>query len=384
MPLFSDPACRVEDPFLRRAFELAERGRGSVSPNPMVGCVVVRDGEVVGEGYHEHAGGPHAEVVALAQAGTRAPGAHVCVTLEPCNHIGRTPPCAPALIDAGVSEVTIGMRDPNHAVSGGGAERLAQSGVSVNWAKDPGPFEAQNEAWLLRLRAGRPWVRVKVALTLDGRPTLVEGRRSQLTGQGGRTTTMRLRSAATAVAVGATTLAIDDPSLTVRDDGDVPFARQPQRLVLCRTTVPKPTATVFSDGCGVASVVVGDTSAAESRARLVDAGVRVLTYPDGEHARGMLTAVAGAGIDDVLVEAGPGLFSTLWRDRLIDELVIITAGGTAGSAAPPLYLGSPESDDTDLNAWLLATEAGVAGDDAVTVWRPRLPDGPSGFEKGSA
>lgn len=384
MPLFSDPASRVEDPFLRRAFLLAERGRGTASPNPLVGCVVVREGEVVGEGFHERAGGPHAEVVALAQADQRARGAHAYVTLEPCNHTGRTPPCAPAVVAAGISGVTIGMRDPNPAVNGGGACRLLESGVAVRWATDPAPFEEQNEAWLHRLRSGLPWVRVKVALSLDGHATLRSGRRSRITGEGGRALTMRLRSAATAVAIGARTLAIDDPSLTERDEGDVTTRRQPHRIVLSQSTVPEPSASMFRDGHGACTLVVSDTAVAPARERLQASGVRVLTYSPKDGARGMLKRVADAGIDDVLVEAGPGLFTALWDNELIDELVLVTAGGAGGAVAPPLYHGAPEMSGNCLRIRMHATEAGVVGEDAVTVWRPRASDGAPESEKGSA
>jgi len=383
MPLFSDPALGVADPFLRRAFELAELGRGTVSPNPLVGCVVVRDGAIVGEGFHERAGGPHAEVVALRQAASAARGAHVYVTMEPCNHVGRTAPCAPALVAAGISTVTIGMPDPNTAVSGGGAALLAEAGVTVRWARFPEVFEAQNERWVARMRTGRPWILVKVALTLDGRPALFASRRARLTGSGGRGIAMRLRSGATAVAVGAATLAVDDPSLTVRDDADEVIGRQPQRFVLARTTVPSPQARMFADGHGGCSVVVADASVEAARERLGAAGVRVLTYPYAGGARGMLEAVAEAGVDDLLIEPGPVLFTALWRDALIDELVVVTAGGTAGNAAPPLYVGVASAAGSDLDARMRAVEAGVEGDDAATVWRPRVAES-AAVEKGSA
>lgn len=370
MPLFSDPAAGVVDPYLRRAFELAERCRGRVSPNPLVGCVIVRDGAVVGEGYHEGPGTPHAEAAALAQAGDRARGAHVYVTLEPCNHTGRTPPCAPALVRAGVAAVTIGMRDPNPEVAGGGAEVLASGGVRVEWADASAPFERQNEAWLTRLATGRPFVRVKVAVTLDGRPALRASRRARISGSGGRSVTMRLRAEATAVAVGAATLAVDDPSLTVRDDADVPVARQPRRVVLARTTVPDRRATLFHDAYGAPLVICADTASRPAVDELERAGVPVVTYRYSEGVAGTLSAIARAGIDDVLIEAGPTLLTSLWRADVIDELVVVTAGGMAGTAAPPLYLGAPDAAGDVLTPPTHAVEAGVVDRDAVTVWRP--------------
>lgn len=371
MTLFSDPAVGITDTMLHRAFELAERGRGTTSPNPLVGCVVVRDGRIVGEGFHERSGGPHAEVAALDAAGSAARGADVYVTLEPCNHFGKTPPCVERLLSEGVASVTIGMRDPNTAVSGGGAARLAAAGVDVRWAGDATPFERQNEAWLTRLRLGRPFVRVKVALTLDGRPALAASKRSRITGSGGRSVTMRLRSAATAIAVGASTVIIDDPKLTVRTDSETPDVRSPKRYVLSRTTVPTPGQCVFHDGQGC-TLVTSSAAVPGELEQLAALGVDVLIYEYSEGLAGALSAIARDGVDDLLVEAGPSLFSALWRDRLIDELVIVNAGGMGGNAAPPLYLGRPDAvaSGGDLEVRLVPVETGIVENDAVTVWRP--------------
>jgi len=370
MTLFSDPAVGIADPYLRRAFELAERGRGTTSPNPVVGCVVVRDGEIVGEGFHAYAGGPHAEVVALDAAAGRARGAHVYVTLEPCNHFGRTPPCVDRLRAEGVAAVTIGMRDPDPDVTGGGAEALAAAGIVVHWAEMPHPFEVQNEGWLTRVRLGRPFVRVKVALTLDGRPALAARRRSRITGAGGRRITMRLRAQATAVAVGASTVDIDDPGLTVRDADEVTAERSPRRIVLARTAVPDPRAAMLRVRDG-ATLVIADTASATDRAAWESAGGRVVVYPYAEGLAGALRVVAEDGVNDLLIESGPTLFSALWRGRLIDELVLVTAGGMSGNAAPPLFLGQADSNGADLAPVLYAVEAGLADGDAVTVWRRR-------------
>ncbi|MRS11462.1 MAG: bifunctional diaminohydroxyphosphoribosylaminopyrimidine deaminase/5-amino-6-(5-phosphoribosylamino)uracil reductase RibD [Actinobacteria bacterium] len=371
MTLFSDPAVGIADPYLRRAFALAERGRGTTSPNPLVGCVVVRDGEIVGEGFHERAGGPHAEVVALDEAGERARGGDLYVTLEPCNHFGRTPPCVDRLLADGVSSVTIGMRDPDTNVSGGGAEALEAAGVQVRFAEDPRPFEVQNEGWLTRIRLGRPFVRVKVALTLDGRPALAARRRSRITGAGGRRITMLLRSRTTAVCVGVSTVQIDDPELTVRDADEQPQGRSPQRIVLARTCVPDTRMKVVCDSGG-STLVISDAVPESALADVERAGVRVLRYAYAEGLAGALRAVATDGVNDVLVESGPSLFSALWRGRLIDELVLVTAGGMSGNAAPPLFLGQADAEGADLAPVFYAVETGLADGDAVTVWRPRV------------
>lgn len=369
MTLFSDPAVGIAEPMLRRAYALAERGRGTTSPNPMVGCVVVRDGEIVGQGFHERAGGPHAEVVALDAAGAAVRGSHVYVTLEPCNHFGTTPPCVDRLRAEGVAAVTIGMRDPS-AEAGGGAETLERAGIAVTWAESPAPFEALNEGWLTRSRLGRPFVRVKVALTLDGRPALAARRRSRITGAGGRAITMRLRSEATAVAVGAATLGVDDPRLNVRDDSDAIASRSPRRYVLSRTSVPSSGACVFIDGQGCTFVTSSAVRAADLEA-LEDAGGRVLRYEYAEGLHGALAAVGADGVNDVLIEAGPALLSALWRERLIDELVVVTAGGMSGNGAPALFLGQPDAEGEDLAPVFYPVEAGIVENDAVTVWRPR-------------
>lgn len=369
MALFSDDVVGIAEPMFARAYALAERGRGTTSPNPLVGCVVVRDGRIVGEGYHERAGGPHAEVVALDAAGELARGAHVYVTLEPCNHFGKTPPCTQRLIAEGVASVTYGMRDPNPDVSGGGAETLVRAGIAAHAAPDPAPFEEQNEAWLTRVRTGLPFVTVKVALTLDGRPALVPDKRSRITGTGGSSLTMRLRRRATAVAVGAATVAVDDPLLTVRDaDGRVE-AHTPMRFVLSRTSVPDPFARVFTDGRDSA-LVVSDSADSGRLADLESAGVRVHRYPYAEGLRGALSAIAAAGVNDLLVEAGPALFSALWEARLVNELVIVSAGGMGGSTAPPLFLGSADRSGEDLAAWMHPVETAIVESDGVTIWRP--------------
>lgn len=370
MRLFSDASASVNDPLFRHAFVLAEKGRGATSPNPMVGCVIVSDGQVVGEGFHEHAGGLHAEAVALAEAGEAARGATAYVTLEPCNHYGRTPPCAAALLSAGVARVMIGMPDPNPGVTGGGAEELRRGGVSVAFAEDPSPFEELNEAWLMHLRTGLPWVRVKLALTIDARAAMMSGLRSRITGHGGAAITRRLRAASTAVAVGAATVDTDDPLLTVRDTAGALAGRQPLRVVISRTSVPGVDHAVFSGDAERVVLLTSDHTTRDALDAVTQRGVRVVRYPYTEGITGALRALAAEGVDDVLIEAGPGLASALWSEGAIHELFVVQAGGMAGNAAPPLYLGRADAAGDDLAPRMRAVEAGVEGDDAVVVWRP--------------
>lgn len=366
--LFGDACEVVTDPHMRRALELAERGRGSTAPNPMVGCVLVRDGRVVGEGWHERAGGPHAEIVALTAAGTEARASTAYVTLEPCAHTGRTGPCSDALIAAGVERVVIGLPDPNPAATGG-AEALRRAGVLVEFAADTAPFTDLNEEWLHRLSSGRPFVRVKVALTLDGRPALAAGCRSALTGEAARDFTMLLRSRSDAVLVGCGTVAVDDPALTIRDAEGAPAPRQPRRFVLSRTEQPSPEARVFTDGLGAACVLLPD--ALDPDPGLLAVGARFVAYDTAEGLAGALAALAADDVVSLLVEAGPRLFSALAATGLIDELVVLHAGGLGGEQAPSLYVGESQEDPCTLQRDFRATEARVVGNDAVTVWRPR-------------
>jgi diaminohydroxyphosphoribosylaminopyrimidine deaminase/5-amino-6-(5-phosphoribosylamino)uracil reductase len=364
---FGEPYAVVADPFLRRACELAERGRGTTAPNPVVGCVLVRDGEVVGEGWHERAGGPHAEAAALARAGEAARGAIAYVTLEPCAHQGRTPSCAEALVRAGVGRVVAGMPDPTRLASGGAAT-LRDAGVQFAFAEDPTPFRELDLEWIHRQRTERPFVRVKVALTLDGRPALVEGARSELTGQAARAFTMRLRSEADAVMAGAGTVAIDDPALTVRDADGVVSGRQPRRFVLTRTELPSPDRRMFNDGLGPVAVLVPDPI--ELDPPLAALGAIAVPYEVEDGLAGAIAALATVDVVSLLVETGPRLFSALSAAGLIDELVLVHAGGFGGEEAPALFVGEQQDDPATLDRLFKAVEAAIVGDDAVTVWRP--------------
>lgn len=368
MRLFSDSASRVDDPFLAHALALAERARGATAPNPLVGCVVVRDGRIVGEGYHPRAGEPHAEVFALADAGEQAAGADVYVTLEPCSHHGKTPPCADALIAARVRRVVIGMRDPN-AQAAGGAERLREAGIEVEFAPDPRPFAELNEGWIKRIVTGMPLVVAKVAISLDGRPALDAGEPAAITGRSGADLTRRLRSRVDAVMVGAATVVADDPALTVRDASGTLAERQPMRVVLARESLPHGDARVFTDGAAPTLVLASDRVAhADVEALPVD--VRVERYAVEDGLAGALRALGHRGVSEVLVEPGPRLLTALWGSGLADRLVTVTGGGMAGAGAPALYLGASDRNGDALVHHIVPVEAGIVGDVSVTVWRP--------------
>lgn len=360
MRLFDDVASRIHDPLLKRAFELAEMGRGSTSPNPLVGCVIAQDDEIVGEGFHSYAGGPHAEALALAQAGPRAAGGTAYVTLEPCNHFGKTPPCSETLVSRGIAGVVIGMADPN-PVAVGGAVRLREAGIEVEFEVDSTPYEIQNEAWLHFVRTGRPFVQVKTALTLDGHAQFGEGQRSAITGPEARGLTMRLRSAADAVLVGASTARVDAPALVVRGDDQTALPHQPLRVVLGRNGVPD--TTLFHDG-------LGDAIALLPRGVPAPRGVDIVEYDPAGGLDSALTALGQRGIVRVLVEAGPALLSSLVSEGLAQEYVFVHAGGFAGPGAPAVFVGTPTHDGVSLMPVLEPLESGIVGGTAVSVWRP--------------
>jgi diaminohydroxyphosphoribosylaminopyrimidine deaminase/5-amino-6-(5-phosphoribosylamino)uracil reductase len=369
MRLLSSDAASIPDPFLRRAYELAELGVGSASPNPVVGCVLVREGRIVGEGFHSAAGGPHAEVVALDDAVEKAQGATAYVTLEPCNHHGRTPPCAPALVAAGVSAVVVGMRDPDPSVAGGGVEALRAGGVDVRLAEDATPFERLNAPWVHFVTTGLPWVRAKVAVTLDGRVALRAGGRSRLTNDGGLVT-QRARAAADVVMVGVSTLEIDRPRLTARDESGARLERQPRRAVLARSTLPSAEAVDAMGPGGDVLLLAPGALATPGTLRGARSDVRAVPYDADEGLRGVLEALSVEGIRHVLVEPGPRLLTALWDAGSIEQLVLVHAGGMGGKEAPALYEGAGPLDPEQLAASMRSVEAAQVGGDAATVWEP--------------
>ena len=368
MRLFSDVSSRVADPYLARAVVLASRARGATWPNPLVGCVIVANGRVVGEGYHPRAGEPHAEVFALGSAGDDARGADAYVTLEPCSHHGRTPPCADALIAAGVARVVIGMRDPTSEAAGG-AERLVAAGIEVEFAADSAPFAELNTGWLKRVATGMPSVTAKVATSLDARIAFEPGMRAAITGGAGAQVTRRLRSAADAVLVSAATVIADDPALTVRDAAGHNVQHQPLRVVLVRRLVPHADARVFTDAAAPTLVLASDAADVVAL-RELPSDVPVMRWPAAGGLHAALRALGTHGVGHLLVEPGPRLLAALWTGALLDELVCVTAGGMGGTVSPPLYAGEPDREGKALIHRMAPVEAGIVGDVSVTVWSP--------------
>lgn len=321
---------------MARALRLARRGLYTADPNPRVGCVLVRDGEIVGEGFHARAGSAHAEVNALSDAGDRARGATAYVTLEPCSHHGRTPPCVEALIDAGVARVIAAMADPNPQVAGGGLAALAAAGVETAEGLMAQAARRLNPGFIARMTRGRPWVRVKLAASLDGRTAMASGESRWITSAAARRDVHRWRARSSAMLTGIETALADDPRLTARD---VPGAeRQPRRYVLDTHLRLPVSSTLVSDGGGV-TVFHGEAPVArleelaacgvETRAVALDVSGR----PD---LPAVLAAMAGDECNEVLVEAGPRLGGALVQAGLVDELIIYMAPHLMGHEGRPL------------------------------------------------
>ncbi|XOZ33439.1 bifunctional diaminohydroxyphosphoribosylaminopyrimidine deaminase/5-amino-6-(5-phosphoribosylamino)uracil reductase RibD [Halomonadaceae bacterium KBTZ08] len=332
--------------YMAMALQLAERGLYSAHPNPRVGCVVVSGGEVVGTGWHRQAGEPHAEVNALEQAGERAKAATAYVTLEPCSHHGRTPPCAQALVDAGVARVVIATGDPNPAVSGQGLALLEAAGIETVSGVLAGPAGTLNAGFLRRVAGGNPWVRLKIAASLDGRTAMASGESQWITGPEARMDVQRLRARSGAIITGVGTVLADDPSLTVRPAqlGDMGTkalpVRQPLRVVLDPRLRTDPESRVVT-GEGQCLVVSTTATLDDGRAsRLREQGAEVVTVaPDGSGrpaVSAVMALLAARDINDVLIEAGATLAGSALESGLTDELWLYQAPTMLGSRAKPM------------------------------------------------
>jgi diaminohydroxyphosphoribosylaminopyrimidine deaminase / 5-amino-6-(5-phosphoribosylamino)uracil reductase len=327
--------------YMARALRLAHRGLYTTAPNPRVGCVIVRDNAIVGEGWHERAGGPHAEISALEAAGPRARGSSAYVTLEPCVHQGRTGPCTEALIGSGVARVVAALQDPNPLVSGRGLERLQQAGVATGAGLLEVEARELNIGFASRMTRGRPWVRMKLAASLDGKTALNNGRSQWITGEAARRDAHHWRARACAVLTGIGTVRDDDPRLTVRE---VATSRQPLRVVVdSRLEVPA-SARVLEGG----NVLIA--SAREDRkaiAALGAKGAEVVVIPNGAgkvELAALLQELARREINEVHVEAGHKLNGSLVVAGLVDELVAYLAPSLLGDTARGMF-SLPELQD---------------------------------------
>jgi len=328
---------------MARALELARKGVYSTHPNPRVGCVIVAAGQIVGEGWHARAGEPHAEVHALRQAGAKARGATAYVTLEPCSHHGRTPPCAEALVQAGVARVVAAMQDPNPQVAGRGLARLREAGIEVACGVLESEARALNVGFIKRMELGLPYVRVKLAMSLDGRTAMASGESQWITGPAARAAVQRLRARASVVLTGADTVLADGARLTVRPDElglnaeltALAMTRPPLRvLVDGRLRVPL-SAPFYQAG----KALVATCAVAGARQLFLDDGHELLAVSGcNGHVdlRKLLLELAARGANEVLVEAGPRLAGAFARQGLVDEYQLFVAAKFLGSSARPL------------------------------------------------
>jgi diaminohydroxyphosphoribosylaminopyrimidine deaminase/5-amino-6-(5-phosphoribosylamino)uracil reductase len=345
--------------YMDEAFALAERGRGSTHPNPLVGAVLVRDGVVVGRGWHLGPGEPHAEAMALAEAGERARGATLFCTLEPCSHHGKTPPCADALVAAGVARAVIALGDPNPQVDGDGLHKLREGGVEVDLGEGRWGARAreQNAAFLTYHRTGRPLVTYKAAVSLDGKVAAAGGDARWISCLDSRRTVHELRSRVDAVMVGAGTVRRDDPRLTVR----LASGRDPVRIVVTHDGTLPSDAKVLATARQTRTIVVA-VKATEAARRLLEARGAELLEVGEAGLPGALEALAGQGILDILCEGGPTLAGQLLAAGLIDRMLLFVAPLIVGRGAPDLF-AAPAVSAVD-GAWRLQD----------VQWRPVCDD----------
>jgi len=353
------PFSDFDHAMMRRALELAEKGLFSATPNPRVGCVLARGERIVGEGWHEKAGAPHAEANALAAAGAAARGATTYLNLEPCAHHGRTPPCADALAAAGVARVVAAMRDPNPEAGGGGA-RLAAGGVRFEHGLMENEARELNIGFVSRVTRGRPWVRMKLAATLDGRTALANGKSQWITGAEARQDGQRWRARACAVLTGIGTVKADDPRLTVRE---LETPRQPLRVIVDSRLETPPGARILEGGNSL--IFFGVTS------NRPPPGAEAISMPNAQgkvDLAAMLGELARRGVNELHVEAGFKLNGSLAREGCVDEMLVYLAPAFLGdSAQGMLDLAQMTSLDQRLRVTLRSVER--VGEDLRIVAR---------------
>ena len=349
---------------MAHALRLAARGLYTARPNPVVGCVIARDGQVIGEGWHPRAGEPHAEVFALRAAGAQARGATAYVTLEPCAHHGRTPPCCDALARAGVSCVVAAMEDPNPLVAGKGLEALRRAGVETACGLMESEARELNVGFVARMTRGRPWIRMKIAASLDGRTALENGRSQWITGPEARRDGHHWRARACAVLTGIGTVKDDDPQLTVRE---VETTRQPARIVVDSRLETPERARVLSAG----TVIAAARADAARGAALERRGAEVVVLPDARgkvdlHA--LMTELGARQMNEIHVEAGYKLNGSLLRENLVDELVVYLAPSVLGDSARGMF-HLPSLDDLGLRRRLEVHDVRRIGPDVRIMAR---------------
>ncbi|WOG27306.1 bifunctional diaminohydroxyphosphoribosylaminopyrimidine deaminase/5-amino-6-(5-phosphoribosylamino)uracil reductase RibD [Endozoicomonas sp. 8E] len=336
-------ASAIDHEMMSRALQLARKGLYTAMPNPRVGCVIVKDGVIVGEGFHERCGEPHAEVHALEMAGDQAEGATAYVTLEPCNHFGKTPPCAEALIKAKVSRVVAAMEDPNPMVSGLGLKRLSDVGIEVESGVLEAEARALNPGFIKKMESGQPFVRLKLAMSLDGRTAMASGESQWITGPAARSEVQKLRAQSCAVITGVGSILHDNSSLTVRaeelglPDAEKLARRQPLRVVL-DSSLQTPVNAKVVTGPGRALIVCTDQAEQSRQAELEAAGAEVIRLNAGRQVdlNALMSELAQRNCQEVLLETGATLAGSAVSEGLVDELNIFMAPILMGSEARTL------------------------------------------------
>ncbi len=352
--------------FMQRSLQLAEQGMFGAHPNPMVGCVLVKNDKIVGEGWHARAGEAHAEVNAIRDAGDEARGATAYVTLEPCSHHGKTPPCCDALLEAGISQVVVAHEDPNPKVDGKGIERLQNAGVIVRsglMRLEAGQLVA---GFLSRIERGRPRVQLKIACSLDGRIAMANGESQWITGVEARLDVQRLRARAGAIMTGIGTVLADDPSLTVRETGFNPYDRQPLRVIL-DSDLRTPLAAKMLTLPGVTLIFCSADADADG---LSDAGAEVVKVhaDDGlVDMSSVLQDVADRGVNDLLVEAGPTIAGQLIEQKWVDEFVIYQAPHILGSETMGMFNTPSWNELANRQALTITDVVQVGNDTRITA-----------------
>jgi len=320
---------------MARALQLAERGLYTTDPNPRVGCVLVKDEQVIGEGWHERAGEAHAEVHALRSAGSAAKHSTAYVTLEPCCHHGRTPPCSDALIKAGVDRVVVAMRDPHSQVDGGGIRQLEQAGIQVDTGLMEDPAWRLNPGFIKRMQTGRPFVRLKLAMSLDGRTAMASGESQWITGAAARQDVQYWRARSSAILTGVGTVLADDPAMTVRLEN---VERQPQRVIMDTNLSTPPGARILQQPGETIIMTCSEDDAA--RQELEASGVTIIKMPYCQRQVDMAAVLDQLGemqLNELHVETGATLSGALLQAGLVDELILYMAPVLLGDAARGLF-----------------------------------------------
>ena len=324
---------------MARALQLAELGLTSTMPNPRVGCVIVKDGKIVGEGAHLKTGNAHAEIFALQQAAGHTNGATAYVTLEPCNHTGRTPPCTQALIDAGITNVIIAMQDPNPLVAGSGIAYLQAQGITVQTGLMQTQAQVINPGFISRMTTNKPFVRCKIAASLDGKTALNNGESQWITIEPARLDVQHWRARSCAILTGIGTVLADNPSMTVRD---IPIDRQPLRVIVDSQLQISPEANILKNGHALIAFACDNEQgeAKKKTQQLLATGAQLIKLSNNTGSvclKSLLSHLAGLQMNEVLVEAGGTLNGALLSQNLIDELLIYYAPKLMGSAAKSLF-----------------------------------------------